>query len=487
MNLLPVLTVFTPLVFTFVVLLCCRKNGFALRALSLAATLLTFLFTLLMIPALVSGRTLGADVRFFAFPFSVSFQADSLSIFFAVIFAGSFLAAMVYSFGYLAHSHARLRYYTLLLVCECAILGVVLTATLVGLFLFFELMAVSSYVLIIHEEDEDAMFAGSKYLFMTIIAGLAVFFGLALTYYLSGRIDYLAGGYIGASPLAKLALFAFLLGFGVKAGMFPLHIWLPDAHPAAPAAFSALLSGCMIKTGAYGLIRVFYFLYTPEAVQAAGADRALLWLAVITMLLGSAMALRQDNLKRRLAYSSIAQIGYILLGISLGSEHALFGALIHVFAHAVMKGTLFLCAGAIIIQTGKKQISELYGIGLQMPVTMAAFALASLSMVGIPPFNGFFSKWHLAVASLETGHGVLVAVLIASSLLNALYYFPVVINAFFPREEKTAAGKKQWLRDEVPRGMLYATTVLAVCCVVFAFTRPHWPLYFARQIAAGIF
>ena len=228
-------------------------------------------------------------------------------------------------------------------------------------------------------------------------------------------------------------------------------------------------------------------MYTPQAIKAAYFDQILLWLAVVTILLGSAMALRQDHLKRRLAYSSVAQIGYILLGISLMSEQALLGALLHVFSHALMKGTLFLCAGAMVTQTGKKNISEMKGIGLQMPVTMLSFALASLCMVGIPPFNAFFSKWYLAVASLESGKGVLVAVLITSSLLNALYYFPVVVSAFFPQNAKESGAKRGWLRDEIPRTMVCSTAALAVLCVAFAFVQPHWPIVIAQKISAALF
>jgi multicomponent Na+:H+ antiporter subunit D len=487
MNLLPTLCVAVPFMFALLNLLFGRQNKKVLQVLSLTGSGLSFLACAAMLPPLLRGEVLGTGAPFFSFPLSIYFRADSLGIFFALIFSFCFFLAFVYSLGYLSHSHADLRYYTLLLASQGAMLGVVMTASLIGLFLFFEIMAIVSYLLVIHEEDENAMYAGAKYLFMTIVAGLAIFFGLTLTYYLGGRLDYLTGGYIGPAPLSGVALIAFLLGFGIKAGMFPVHIWLPDAHPAAPAPVSALLSGCMIKTGAYGLIRVMHFVYTPAAIAAISFDRILLWLAVITILLGSAMALQQDHLKRRLAYSSVAQIGYVLLGIALFSQQALFGALFHIFSHALMKGALFLCAGAIVTQTGKKYVSQLKGIGHEMPVTMLAFTLASVTMVGIPPFNAFISKWHLAVASLNQGEGLLVAVLIASSLLNALYYFPIVIAAFFAGE--SSAGKKPaaWIRDELPPGMLWSTALMAILCVGFAFLQPHWPSVLAQAISAAIF
>jgi multicomponent Na+:H+ antiporter subunit D len=283
-----------------------------------------------------------------------------------------------------------------------------------------------------------------------------------------------------------MGMFAFMAGFGVKAGMFPVHIWLPDAHPAAPAPVSALLSGCSIKCGIYGIIRVMHSIYGLDVTRAVSFDKVLLVSAVITILLGSSLALQQDHLKRRLAYSSVAQIGYVLLGISLLSERAMFGALFHVFSHALMKGALFLCAGDIIVQTGNKYISKMKGIGYKMPVTMISFAIASLTMVGIPPFNAFISKWNLAMASLETGRPLLVGVLLVSSLLNALYYFPIVINAFFV-EESEQVPSKSGLLTGVPPGMIYTTALMAVLCISFVFTRPNWAIVVIQSIAAKIF
>ena len=246
-----------------------------------------------------------------------------------------------------------------------------------------------------------------------------------------------------------------------------------------------MLFRSMIKTGAYGLIRVIHYIYGVEIVRAVSLDKVLMILAVITILLGSALALQQDVLKRRLAYSSVAQIGYVLLGIALLTERALFGALFHIFSHALMKGALFLCAGAIITQTEKKRVSEMAGIGYQMPVIMLSFTLAAITMVGIPPFNAFISKWHLAVASLESGQGLLVLVLIISSLLNAVYYFPIVVNAFF--KSNNEGETTVLIRDQIPRGMIWTTALMAVLCVGFAFVSPHWPVAVANSIAASLF
>jgi multicomponent Na+:H+ antiporter subunit D len=284
--------------------------------------------------------------------------------------------------------------------------------------------------------------------------------------------------------------------------MFPLHVWLPDAHPAAPAPASALLSGIMIKTGAYGLIRVFHNVYSPRFFEEVNWEIAVVVLASVTILLGSALAILQDNLKRRLAYSSIAQIGYILLGISLLSERAMVGAVYHIFTHAMMKGCLFLCAGAIIVQTGKKNISEMGGIGFKMPLTMLCFTIASFSMVGIPPFNGFISKWQLSLAALELNRPEFVALLIISSLLNAVYYFPIIIAAFFNRRSEAESGAHNGhgghpphedpapalsLSSEAPWEMLVPTAVLAVGCFIFALTPVNWPLEMIKTVATALF
>ncbi|MBS4031824.1 MAG: monovalent cation/H+ antiporter subunit D family protein [Clostridiales bacterium] len=485
MNYLPMAAVLTPFAFALLMAVLGRDRSYVRNILALTGSFITFLITLVMLPLLRTDGWIYSSGKFLSSPITISFGADSLSVFFAVIFSFCYLMAIIYSFGYIAHSHAINRYYTLMLITLGAMMGIVLTPSLVGLFLFFEVYAVAAYLLVIHEEDEFAMAAGALFLYTAVAGGLFIFFGLATTYFMAGRVDFFHGGYMSANPLSAAALFAFLIGFGVKAGMFPVHIWLPEAHPAAPAPFSALLSGCGIKVGIYGLIRIIFDVYGTETVRAVSFDKVLLILAVVTILFGSALALQQDHLKRRLAYSSVAQIGYVLLGVALLNERALFGALFHIFSHALMKGTLFLCAGAIITQTGKKYVSELKGIGREMPVIMLSFTLAAITMVGIPPFNAFISKWHLALASLESGQAILVAVLMVSSLLNALYYFPIVIKAFL--SDKGGVEVPLSFGGEISSGMLWTTALMALLCVGFAFIQPHWPVMMASDIASSFF
>lgn len=456
-----------------------RRNRRWGEGFALVSSILVFLTILSLYPALREGGPVVSAYTFFSFPLAIHFRVDHLGYSMALLISFLWVLAVIYSRAYMAHNHALDRYYGFLLAALGASLGIVMAGDMLGLLLFFELMAVTSYVLVIHEEDPPAMFAGGKYIYMAMAAGFAVFFSTILLYFEAGDLAFGSSGLLtDATPFTLAIFLGFLTGFGIKAGAFPLHVWLPDAHPAAPAPVSALLSGVMVKIGVFGLIRVFYEVFSIGLIQQAGWHRITLALAVITILLGSALALRQDDLKRRLAYSTIAQVGYIYLGLSLLTEVALTGALFHIFAHAMMKGCLFLCAGAIILQTGKRRISHLGGIGLKMPLTMACFTLAALSMVGIPPFNGFLSKLLLSLGALDAGAPAYVFLLIISSLLNAAYYLPIVVAAFFAPPGETG-GKSL----EAPPVMLAPIIVLAAGTFVFALAPANWPLEMARLIA----
>lgn len=510
---LPAIIIFVPIVSGIVLFLFPEKLKPYKEYICIGVTGLFFILVLSMYPAIREGKILLGIFQYFSFPLSISFKVDQLTFFLGVFFSFVWFMAAIYSPGYMSHEHKKERYYAFFLMAEGGCMGTIFAGDLLGLFLFFEFMALTTYVLIAHEETPVTMFAGAKYLYMTVGGGLAVFFGLLTMFYLTGSVTFTRPGLITEpSGLAMAAFIAFMIGFGLKAGMFPVHVWLPDAHPAAPSPVSAALSGVMLKTGIYGMIRVVFNIYSPEFIAAANWDVIMLILAAITILLGSAMALLQDDLKRRLAYSSIAQIGYIVLGIFLLSEQGLAGGLYHLFTHAFMKSLLFLCAGAIIVQTGIRNISQMKGIGLKMPLTMLFFTIASVTMVGIPPFNGFISKWQLSIASLEAGQPVFVAILIVSSLLNAAYYFPIVITAFFATEkaenhahddehanslEKDShshghhdavnLNEGGLLRQEAPWHMTLPMGILTVGCFAFALMPHNWPWDLALAAAKSLF
>lgn len=525
-SFLPAIIIFVPIVSGVILFLFPEKLNPFKEYICIGVTGLFFILVLSMYPAIREGKILLGIFQYFSFPLSISFKVDQLTFFLGIFFSFVWFMAAIYSPGYMSHEHKKGRYYAFFLMAEGGCMGTIFAGDLLGLFVFFEFMALTTYVLIAHEETPVTMFAGAKYLYMTVGGGLAVFFGLLTMFYLTGSATFTRPGLITEpSGLAMAAFIAFMIGFGLKAGMFPVHVWLPDAHPAAPSPVSAALSGVMLKTGIYGMIRVVFNVYSPEFISAANWDNIMLILAAITILLGSAMALLQDDLKRRLAYSSIAQIGYIILGVFLLSEQGLSGGLYHLFTHAFMKSLLFLCAGAIIVQTGIRNISQMKGIGLKMPLTMTFFTIASLTMVGIPPFNGFISKWQLSIASLEAGQPLFVAILIVSSLLNAAYYFPIVITAFFPGEKDAHHGHEKDEEDtltsvhehheeqdpfkcadksdlhnhghqvyyggrlglEAPWHMTLPMGILAIGCFAFALMPQNWPWDLALAAAKSLF
>ncbi len=475
---LPMWVTFFPLVMTFIIYYVEQYSEKMRNALAVATTVVTFLSVLAMYPFVAEGKVIEFTLFEILANLGISFRLDILSFSLALLASFVWMLVTVYSIDYMAHEHACNRYYPVLTVTLGSCLGIFMAGDLFTLFVFFELMSLISYILIVHEETPEALKAGYKYLIMTIIGGLALFFGIITTFELAGTVTLSQMGLITEeSPLAMFAFISFLIGFGMKAGMFPLHVWLPDAHPVAPSPASALLSGIMLKTGAYGLLRVMFHVFTPELMRETGSTTILATVGIITILLGSAVAITQDDLKRRLAYSSVGQMGYILLALAILNEKALIGGVFHIFSHAFMKSTLFLAAGAIILKTGKRSIKELKGVGRQMPFTMLAFTLAALAMIGIPPFNGFLSKWTLSLGALDGGHPYYVVVLLISSLMNGLYYLPIIIAAFFGEEET------EYIRDETSYKMLIPIAVLAVSTILFGLLPTNLPYNLSKMAA----
>jgi len=474
-----VVIVALPVVMTPVLMYICRISDRLRNGLAILTAAATFILTLLLYPFIRDGGVVQQSLFEILPNLEISIHLDILSFSLAALASFIWLLCTIYSIDYMAKEHACSRYYPVLIFTLGACQGIFFAGDLFSLFVFFELMSIIAYILIIHEQTEEALKAGYKYLVMTIIGGLALFFGIIIVFEIGGTVSLGVGVIIGEpSLLALIAFICFLIGFGMKAGMFPLHVWLPDAHPVAPSPASALLSGVMLKTGAYGLIRVVFHVYSVDLLRSSGWNNILAILAVITILLGSAVALTQTDIKRRLAYSSISQLGYVLLGLSILNNNALTGAVFHIFSHAFMKSALFLAAGAIIWKTGIRNINDMKGLGRLMPVTMGSFSLAALAMIGIPPLNGFLSKWTLALGALDAGMPGYVMVLLISSLLNALYYLPIIIPAFFESPEGEEIndhgdeGSHEVLfkiKEATPL-MLSAIVILALCTIFFGLT-----------------
>ena len=369
-------------------------------------------------------------------------QADALGRLFAGLICAVWLAVAVFAFEYMNHEGHRERFFGFYLMTLGAMMGVCFAGNLVTLYLFYEIMTLLSVPLVLHIGTRKAFEAAYRYLGFSV-AGAAL--GLLGLFVLQGYCTtdlFTPGGVLDALRAGEdreLLLGVFLvmaIGFGCKAGMFPLHAWLPIAHPVAPAPASAVLSGLITKMGVLALIRVVYYLFGWSFLDGTWAQRTVLVLALITVFMGSSLALREDTLKKRLAYSTVSQVSYVIFGLMLFHPLALEGALLQAVFHAIGKNALFMATGAIIYQTHLTQVSQLRGVGGAYSITMWCFALASLSLVGIPPTGGFVSKWFLAEGALAADGGPMafwgVGVLMVSALLTAGYLLPIVVRAFFP-------------------------------------------------------
>lgn len=403
---------------------------------TIMAALAKFAIVLSMLPEVLGGSYPEITLFTISPGISLALKVDALGIIFGLSASFLWILTSFFSIGYVrgVPEHKQTRYFASFAMCLSATMGIAFAANLFTLVIFYEILTIATYPLVIHKETPEAIFGGRKYLVYLLTGGVFLLFALALTYQTAGSVDFQPGGILTAqtSKNTVILLFGlFLLSFGVKSAVMPLHSWLPTAM-VAPTPVSALLHAvAVVKAGVFGFARVIGFIIGPGALHDSGASGFLAGLAAATILAASLIALRQDNLKARLAYSTIGHLSYIVLGLALLSSSAWTGGLLHIVNHAVAKITLFFCAGAIYVKTHYQNVSDLNGIGRQMPVTMGAFALASLGLAGIPPVNGFISKWYLVLGSLETGQVVIVIILLLSGLLNAGYLLSIVARAFF--------------------------------------------------------
>lgn len=488
---LPIWATLFPMIMTGAVFYTGRRSSVMRDVIAILTSVLTFLFVLGMYPVIMAGDKIYYPIAELIPPFGLSFRVDVLGFGLALLSSLIWMLVTIYSVSYMKGNKYQNRYFTSMILTLSGCMGLFLAGDLFTLFVFYELMSLVSYILIVHSETTEALKAGFKYLIVTIAGGLFLFFGIIVTFEIGGAISLAEQGIITeTSNLSFIGYISFIMGFGMKAGMVPLHVWLPDAHPVAPSPASALLSGIMIKTGAYGLIRVVFHVYDYSVILEANWHWILAIAAIITILLGSAVAIAQEDLKRRLAYSSVGQMGYILLGISIMTEMAMVGDIFHIFTHAFMKSTLFLAAGVIITKTGKKKISDLGGIGYKMPLTMISFTIAALAMIGIPPLNGFISKWTLSLGALDANQPIYVLVLLLSSLMNAIYYLPIVNLAFFSPSSSEDTGMESELKTskfEAPLTMVMPVMILGFSCLLLGLLPTNLPYELSEEAAKLLF
>ena len=416
----------------------------------------------------------GAELTLFSMTpaLTAHLRMDDISRLFMAVAAFGFLFAGIYALRYMSHSERRGSFYSFFLLSLGALMGMDLSANLVTMYLFFEMITLLSVPLVLHDRTPAAVRAALKYLFYSIAGA---FLALCAIFFLSRyctTMEFVSGGALdparaaGHEKLLRTVIFLGVVGFGAKAGMYPLHGWLPDAHPAAPAPASAVLSGIIAKAGVLAIIRVVFFSVGADFLRGTWVQTALLSLALLTVFMGSMMAFREQVFKKRLAYSSISQISYILVGLFFLTPEAAFGGLLHLLFHACIKICLFMVAGSFIFNTGKHEVDEFAGYGRSMPITLWSFTLASLALVGIPPASGFVSKWYLAAGALDSEMPVFSwlapAILLISALLTAGYLLPITIRGFFPGrdavlpERNNEGGPVMWL----PIAILAAVTIL---------------------------
>lgn len=428
---------------------------------------------------------------------TIYFRLDLTGRLFVVIVAVAWLCAGLFSFEYMKNEEREQRYYGYYLVVFGVLAGLDFSGNLITFYLFYEFMTLLSMPLVLHTQTREAILAGMKYLFYSMTGAYMALFGLYFLYRYSNTLTFTAGGVLdmelvqGRESLLCVVAFVMLLGFGVKAGLFPLHGWLTAAHPVAPAPASAVLSGVIVKSGVLASIRVVYYLFGPDFLKGTWVQTIWIVLILITIFMGSMMAYREKLWKRRLAYSTVSQVSYILLGLAMMNPVGLKGALLHTVFHAFIKCGLFLTAGAMIYLTGKRKVDEYQGLGKSMPVIMGCYTCLSLALIGIPPASGFVSKWYLAIGCLSSGRKVLGVVgpivLLVSALITAGYLLPVAIRAFLPGAEYEAAeGITKPVKRQEPWRMVVpvaALTVMAVGLGIFAGPVGR----FAEEIAGVLF
>lgn len=441
-----------------------KRHIWMKKILPLSTSLIVFVVNSYLVIGVINGKIYDIPQLKINNFLQIYIKFDQLGAIFSFLVSLLWVFVTIYSFGYMKGHGRQFRYFTFFIVSLGVTMGIAYSGNLFTLYIFYELLTLATYPLVVHKEDKKAIDAGKKYLVYSFSGAALILMGMIVFYAAVGTLDFIPGG-ISALDSRQVVLICFMLfffGFGVKAAVVPLHSWLPQAM-VAPTPVSALLHAvAVVKAGVFSLARVVYYLIGTEIVKDINVY--FLYIIAFSILFGSVLALGQSNLKRRLAYSTISQLGYVLLGLMLANPRGYIGGMLHIINHALIKIVLFLCAGCIMTKTGKTEIKQLRGIGREMPVTMTAFTLASICLVGLPPTNGFVSKWYLSLGSLDGGHTFLVVVLLLSALLTAGYLFPIVGIAFFTREERQLEGM-----SESSPSMLLPVVFISILMVLSGF------------------
>jgi multicomponent Na+:H+ antiporter subunit D len=472
-SLLPLVAIVIPVTVALAIV-ATRRVPNVRDAILVAGAVATFAVLGSMLPAVLAGEVPTSSLGELVPGVELSLRADAMGMIFALLAGLLWILASVYAIGYMRGDGAKhqTRFYAFYALCLSTAFGVAFAGDLLTFFLFYELLTVSTYPLVTHKGDDAAIAAGRKYLAYLIGGGILVLFGLGIVYATVGELAFTPGGFVGDTMgpvLTGVAFALFAVGFGTKGGLMPLHAWLPAAM-VAPTPVSALLHAvAVVKGGVFAFGRLIGFVFGPAVLAGVPVATVLAWVAATTIVVASVIALRQDHLKRRLAYSTIAHLAYIVLGFAILSQDAFDGALRHIVNHGALKITLFFCAGALHVHLHKDHVSELDGVGRTMPFTMGAFAIGAIGLAGLPPVGGFVSKWYLVLGAYEAGAYAFAAIMAFGGLFTAGYLLPIVYRAFFrPAPEPVIAGSVEAgvsVRRDADRRMvapLVATAVLGL-------------------------
>ena len=462
--------------------------------------------------ALILAWTGERSVTLFTFLDNVPiyFRIDHVSRLFVTVVSVIWLICGIYSIVYMGSEGEEKRYFGFYVLLYGILVALDFSGNLVTMYLFYELMTIVSFPLVLHNGTREAIMAALKYLFYSMCGAYAGLFGIYVLHRYAGSLTFTAGGVLGTADsghkeILLTAVFVMLIGFGAKAGMLPFHAWLPAAHPVAPSPASAVLSGIIVKSGVLAVIRMVYYVVGPNFIRGTWVQYVWMSLTLVTVFMGSLLAYREKMFKRRLAYSTVSQVSYILFGLSLLTQTGFTGALLHLTGHAVMKSGLFLTAGVFLYKFGYTRVDQLKGLGKKMPAVMWCYTIFSLGLIGIPPTVGFVSKWYLAEGSLRLGGmfgtppmfnsdwlwlfqdiGIFSwlgpVVLLVSAFLTAGYLLPVTMRGFFPGEEVEGLDLKH---EEPSPCMLFPLVILAVLTLFLGIV-PGPLEYFTGEIAGAV-
>jgi multicomponent Na+:H+ antiporter subunit D len=486
---LPLLVMASALLPGLIIFGLAEEKVFLRSTLNLAGAFSKLLLTGWMLWGVYHGHQYEASMSFLP-GLELVLRADSLSLLFIALSSILWLLTTIYAIGYLEGSPHRSRFFGFFSLCVTSTAGVALSGNLITFLLFYELLTLATYPLIVHRGTEVARQAGQTYLIYTILGGALLLLGTVWLYTITGTLEFKPQGILRdlgeEHHPALITIFILLIaGLGVKAALVPLHGWLPQAM-VAPAPVSALLHAvAVVKAGAFGIVRVVYDVFGVDFAAELGVTGPLTILAATTIIYGSLRALFQDDLKRRLAFSTVSQVSFITLGVAIAGPLAIIGGVVHLVHQGLMKITLFFCAGNLAETLGIHKIYEMNGVGRRMPWTMAAFTVGAFGMIGAPPIAGFISKWYLGLGALEADQNWVIFVLIGSSLLNAAYFLPVLHRAWLREPPDTWPAERNFGHKETAWALLLPPVITALLALLAGLMASAWfsPLEWVQLIA----